>query len=269
MKKLKKLLLGLLIVSVGSLAVFLVVDHLTLDRKAPEVACSQETMDVSVSVTEEELLHGVTALDDRDGDLTADLVVESLSAMGRDHTRTVTYAVMDLEGNVGRAERTIHYTDYQPPRLQMNAPLRVGDREEMYLLLDSLRAGSVLDGDLSSKLKYDFIDGGLISGAGFYSVQFRVNDSTGNSLIVPTQLELYNKRDETIQVQLKEYITYLHVNDLFDPDSYYLSASQSGRMSCESNVDTSVPGVYHVHYLVENQASGDYGKSTLIVVVEE
>ena len=274
MEKFKKMILCLLGVSLLLLAGTQLFSFLTLDRTAPVITCPGGVMETSTAADEQVLLSEVRAQDDRDGDLSPNIVVERLSAMGADGTRQVTYAVMDLSGNVGRAARTIRYTDYTPPRIHMNAPLRADGRDKMYPSLDALTADSTLDGDLSSKIKYSFLNGAAIAGAGSYPVELRVNDSAGNSTVIPTAFEIFDPREETLSVELTQYIVYLKKGAAFDPASYYKVPAPSANggpvlsMTWTSNADLSTPGVYQVDYTVKNQASGDYGKSRLIVVVE-
>mgnify|MGYP001851974791 CR=1 FL=1 len=78
------------------------------DRKAPEITVE----DTEISYTEggdyEELLEGVTAEDNIDGDLTDQVFVDKIIQTGED-TGIVYYGVMDKHHNVGTARRTITY----------------------------------------------------------------------------------------------------------------------------------------------------------------
>ena len=274
MEKFKKMLLCLLAASLALLTGVQLFEAVTQDRTAPVITCPGGVMETSTAADEQVLLSEVRAQDDRDGDLSPNIVVERLSAMGADGTRQVTYAVMDLSGNVGRAARTIRYTDYTPPRIHMNAPLRTDSREKMYPLLDTITADSILDGDLSSNVKCSFLNTMIGSDKTSYEIELRVNDSAGNSTVIPTAFEIFDPREETLSVELTQYIVYLKKGAAFDPASYYKVPAPSANggpvlsMTWTSNADLSTPGVYQVDYTVKNQASGDYGKSRLIVVVE-
>ena len=267
MNKLKKILYCIVAVSVAVLAVYVIGGAVLRDDNAPVITCPEGVLEAKANITEEALLKGVTAEDDRDGDVSSAVVVESLSTIGKDNTREITYAVMDLSGNVGRASRTLKYTDYHKPRIHLNRPLRTDGQQGVLTALDDIRASSPLDGDLTTRVKYSFPDGGFISGEGEYQVVLRVSDSAGGSAVIRTMLEVYNGKEETVQIDLKDYIVYLDKGDDFDPMDYYEIASQSGRLTMDSDVDTSTPGVYHVRYRVEAD-SGEYGKTTLVVVVE-
>lgn len=82
--------------------------YLGQDRKAPEITVE----DTEISYTEggdyEELLEGVTAEDNIDGDLTDQVFVDKIIQTGED-TGIVYYGVMDKHHNVGTARRTIEY----------------------------------------------------------------------------------------------------------------------------------------------------------------
>ena len=274
MERFKKSLLGLLAASLALLVGFQIFETFTLDRTAPVITCPDSVLATSVSAAEEVLLHGVQARDDRDGDLTAHVVVERLSAMNMDRTRQVTYAVMDAAGNVGRTTRTVQCTDYQLPRLHLSAPLRISSQSKFNELLNTIQADSVLDGDLSSNIKFNFTSSYSVFSEGSYPIELRVNDSAGNSMVIPTTLEIYDPREEVLPVELTQYIVYLPKGSSFDPAQYYKAPNQPAggepmlSMTFHSNVDMSTPGVYHVDYTVKNTASGDYGKSRLIVAVE-
>ena len=281
MKKVKKLLLILLIASISLLIGFKLWELLTLDSTPPVISCPDQVMDVSINITDKELLEGVSAYDDHDGDLSQHIVVETLSSMNSDLTREVVYAVMDMNNNVSRATRTVRYTDYEAPRILLIQPLRISKPDQLGKLLSSIQASSTLDGDLSNKLKCNFHNGTPIDSEGIYDVELRVSDSTGNSTIIPTVLEIYDGQSENIHVELNEYLLYLHVNDAFSPEDYFgakkenewvneeLRAQQLKDLSIESNVDTSVPGVYHATYTVAHEEAKTMGRSRLIVVVEE
>ena len=82
--------------------------YLGQDRKAPEITVE----DTEISYTEggdyEELLEGVTAEDNIDGDLTDQVFVDKIIQTGED-TGIVYYGVVDKHHNVGTARRTITY----------------------------------------------------------------------------------------------------------------------------------------------------------------
>ena len=88
------------------LMVLSVVLYLDEDRTAPVIYMEDVEMEYREGMTDEELLAGVTAMDETDGDVTGSLVVEKVSEAGNG-TVIVTYGVKDASGNVGKASRVL------------------------------------------------------------------------------------------------------------------------------------------------------------------
>ncbi len=83
-----------------------VVLYLDEDRTAPVIYMEDVEMEYREGMSDEELLAGVTATDETDGDVTGSLVVEKVSEVGNG-TVIVTFGVKDASGNVGKASRVI------------------------------------------------------------------------------------------------------------------------------------------------------------------
>ena len=62
-------LIAFVFVSIASAAVF-VSEKLAVDKTIPEITVEGEMIEVSLKATDEELLKGVTAYDEKDGDRT-------------------------------------------------------------------------------------------------------------------------------------------------------------------------------------------------------
>lgn len=253
----------ILIVAVVIFGAYLCYAKIISDSTPPVVVCDKDEIVVSVEASDKELMKGVTALDKRSGDVTDSLVIESISTFADDE-RIIVYAAIDEQGNVGRAHRTLKYTDYEAPTFNLNGALRFGMGAQVKLL-DKITAESTLDGDLSGNVKYtssSYID---TSSEGEYEVEYRVMDSAGTVSYLPVEVEIYNPLEEQISVELTDYLIYLEKGSYFDPGQYYAGASADGVLSINSEVDTDEEGVYVVEYTV----SGDYsiGKSRLVVVV--
>ena len=83
-----------------------VVLYLDDDRTAPVIHMEEVEMEYREGMTDEELLVGVTATDETDGDVTGNLVVEKVSEVG-DGTVIVTYGARDRANNVAKASRVM------------------------------------------------------------------------------------------------------------------------------------------------------------------
>lgn len=265
MKKLRIFSILLLLVSTGVFLLFQVYTRVVKDDTPPVVRCESEELHVSVTASEEELLKDVEAIDKRSGDVSDTLVVESVSGFTDENTRVVTYAAVDKNMNVGRCERTLVYTDYQEPKFNLTAPLCFREGSNINIL-SCISAESVLDGSLTSNIKYSLEKTVNTSVTGYYPVEFRVMDSGGKTVYLNAQVEIYSREYSGVEVQLKEYLLYLKTGDAFNPAEHYVGSSQEGTLQIQSDVDTSKAGTYYVDYIVT--ANTLQGKSRLVVVVQ-
>lgn len=264
MKKLKIFSVMLLIISMSVFVAFRIYLLITDDNTPPVITCDSEEIEVSTQATDEELLKGVTAKDDKSGNVTYTLVVESLSALTEEGKRTITYTAVDGSNNVGRGQRTLVYNDYQAPVFHMSAPLGapVGSSVD---ILGGISAESPLDGSLTRNIRYTLetvIDTGTVGG---YPIEFQVTDSAGNTTYLSTQVEIYDKAYAGIKVDLSDYLVYAEKGQPFDPAPYYVGADGEGELFIQSDVNVEAEGVYYVDYIVNG--AGRSGKSRLTVVV--
>ena len=246
------------------------------DRSTPEITFDSEVLEVSVAVTEEELLNGVTAADKKDGDVTDTIIIESISKMLGDHERIVTYAAFDKDNHVGKAQRKIRYTDYTSPRFSLDGPLEAGTMNaEMSDILAPLHATDCIDGDLTSQIVV--IDTEITSmSADAMTAQYevQVTNSCGDvtTLKLPVRMQM-NTSGSFAEIKLSEYLAYRKVGEAVDPAAFVVSASAVGQeygvggVQINSNLDTSMPGVYTVTYTLS--VEGNSTSTDLIIVVEE
>ena len=246
------------------------------DRSTPEITFDSEVLEVSVAVTEEELLNGVTAADKKDGDVTDTIIIESISKMLGDHERIVTYAAFDKDNHVGKAQRKIRYTDYTSPRFSLDGSLEAGTMNaEMSDILAPLHATDCIDGDLTSQIVV--IDTEITSmSADAMTAQYevQVTNSCGDvtTLKLPVRMQM-NTSGSFAEIKLSEYLAYRKVGEAVDPAAFVVSASAGGQeygvggVQINSNLDTSMPGVYTVTYTLS--VEGNSTSTDLIIVVEE
>lgn len=94
-----------------------IVLYLGKDRTAPELALGQTEYVYEEDLPEHILLEGVTAWDEKDGDVTDRVVVEKIITDTVKKTATITYGVTDREGNVRRVSRTLVMPVLEKPEL--------------------------------------------------------------------------------------------------------------------------------------------------------
>ena len=93
------------------------------DTTAPQITDSVGDLHLSVTEDPDALLSGLTAADDRDGDLTDRILVERISRFSEPGVCQVDYVVFDGSNNFCRYQRTVTYDDYTSPRLELEKPL--------------------------------------------------------------------------------------------------------------------------------------------------
>lgn len=263
MKKIRFFCILLFICSASIYAGCRIYDRVVTDHTSP-VITGGELVRMSVADPESKLLEGMSAEDDRDSDVTDSLVVQSISGFDEERKRTVNYAAADRNGNVGYYSRQMEYTDYQQPSFSMSESLRfpLGTK---FNICSGISAESVLDGDLTDKIKYTLDRSVSSSAPGVYQVEFRVTDSAGQTSYLTAEMEVYDPGEESLEITLKSYLVYLKVNDTFRASDYFEGSESEEEPKIESNVDTSRAGTYYVDYTVSE--NGRMGKNRLTVVV--
>ena len=256
MKTLRILTIFLFILS---LALYLGISfryNVTLDRVSPQIQCNSEVLEISVKADDSALLAGVTAKDDRDGDLTDQIMVQGISRLLTDDTVRVTYVVMDSSDNIGSCTRTLQYTDYENPRLSLTEipVFRTYPADNSIEQLQAaLSAQDVRDGDLSKDIVISIqtlIDDEECE----FQVTIQVTNSIGGTEVIPLTVVIDNDGAENPLVTLDEYITYVDAGSAFDPKDCVrtLNGSPSSGanpgLRIDSQVDTAVPGAYQVRY---------------------
>lgn len=89
------------------------------DKTIPVITVEEELIEVSLKATDEELLKGVSAHDEKDGDLTGNIIIESVSGFTEKGVSKITYAVCDSNNNVAKTTRKIRFNGYQSPKFRV------------------------------------------------------------------------------------------------------------------------------------------------------
>lgn len=265
-------------------------ERMSLDTEAPEIRIQEGMLNISVSEDKSALLQGVTALDDRSGDVTSSLVVESIRLLDSDGTIRVTYAAFDGTGNVAKAERIACFSDYQSPRFSLSAPM-IFVHNSGFDALDIITAEDYFDGNITHRIRATSLDDRNISTMGTHEVEFRVSNSLGETAKLTVPVEVYAPDMYQASLELTDYLIYLPAGSSFRAEDYLDTYTLSGKTTSLKNglpefyslntsgtVDTGTPGTYTVAYTVTyarvntgNPSQNQYfaGYSKLIVVVEE
>lgn len=263
------------------------------DHTPPVITCEEDTVTISAKdeeeVQQEALLEGVTAKDNRDGDLTSSIRIASMSHFIATGKRTVTYVVFDKANQAGTLERTVIYKDYVPPRIHLSAPLRYSTTEvEDANFMEYMTASDCLDGDLTSQIRTS-VDSNVYYGqAGTYEITAQVSNSAGDVCSIPLQVTVTESGDRQEQGKcypvLSSYIVYTSVGKKISPSSYIEGLEIGGveytyeedgeqlagtkdSIRVESDVDYTTPGVYSVDFSYTAEGAST-AVTRMFVVVE-
>lgn len=273
----------LIILAAVVLVAYTLYDSASTDSVPPTIKIPDEPLTLSVNDGEDVLLTGVTAEDDKDGDVTASLIVESVYGISENGSVTVRYAAFDSAGNVASAERTVVYSDYHSPVISLNSPL-VFEYGSGFDVFDCVSAYDAFDGDVTRKIKATMLSEGTnVSMEGTHEVQFRVTNSVGDSVQLVLPVEVYPDDTYNASIELSDWIVYLPVGAEFDPYSYLEAfktvyeeipltegTPDSVELILNDTVNTEASGVYTVSYTAvkKNDDKTYIGYTKLIVVVE-
>lgn len=270
--------------AIAAFGVYWMFSNARSDTTGPEITVDDSLLELSVQDPSSMLLQGITAYDQRDGDVTASILVESVYGISADHVTTVTYAAFDRAGNVTKAQRNIRYTDYTPPKFTLDCSLAV-PRDSTINILDCIGAEDVLDGDIRRRVRTTIVsDTGTLRDEGVHQVQLRVTNSLGDMAEIIVPVEIYSADKYNAELALSKYILYLSQGEQFEPKDYLLSLSYYGTviglggtlpdgvtLKTNDQVNVNEPGVYTVSYTVSYTVrETEYtGYAKLVVIIEE
>jgi len=256
------------------LALFCVfkIQKLSADTTYPVITIDGEMLEVSISATDEDLLKGVTAYDEKDGDISHKVIVESISRFTHIGVCVVDYAVCDSDNHTTSASRRITYTDYTAPRFFLTGSLLFGVSQNMNIR-SYLGARDSIDGDISSKVIITANEYSSVS-AGVNYISAKVTNSKGDmiSLDLPVYVEEISL--SAPKIKLNHYLIYLRAGDEFDVEGNVQSVMDNEEneldlpVQIDTNLNLKVPGVYEIHYRAEDEAER-IGHAITTVIVEE
>ena len=196
------------------------------DTTGPQITIDNDRIEISVQDDTSALLEGVSAIDDRDGDVTLSIMIESLSNIFNDNERIVTYAAVDKSHNVTTAKRTVVYTDYRSPEFHLAMPLRYPTGTSN--LMSGMTVSDCLDGDITNSIKITS-ESAYKAISGTYEMTFQASNSAGDVAELKTRVELYNTYTlRPVDILLKDYIVYVDRGAVFNAGDYLDSVALNG-----------------------------------------
>lgn len=273
MKFIRILVLIVFVLVVGAWSVNVVLDKTVRDHTPPVITSDRDLLELSVKDDKSKLVSGLKATDDRDGDLTSEILVGSHSKFISEGVCDITYLVFDSSNNVGKYTRRVKYTDYTEPVFTLKEPLMFnsGDTVSMF---SKISLTDCLDGDISSKVKIvvNDVDNSKL---GTYYVTFEASNSYADVVNRKLPVNIVNDTIDSPLIEPTDYLIYINVNDTVEPRKFIKSVTDKydektdiSKVSITSTVDTTTAGVNQIKYEYTD-SKGLTGHSFLIVIVRE
>ena len=271
MRLLRWFILIMFVITTTLFVITYVNEKKTTDTTIPVITVENELIEVSFQATDEELLQGVTAYDEKDKDITDKVIVESVSKFYKSGVCKVVYAVCDSDNHVANATRKIKFRNYESPKFYMNESLCYSIYDKINIT-NVFRAEDCIDGDISRNVivtSEDFVS----SVAGVFSIDISVTNSKGDTSSLKLPIVIEDRSLSAPVIDLSEYLIYVNKGEEIDFTSYLVKAmTRTGQeisldeVKIETNLDMTQEGTYSVHYYVTD-SSGVQGHSILNVVV--
>lgn len=232
-------------------------NHYVADKTSPIIRMQSDVIEVEMGATDEELLQGVTASDNRDGDLTKDILVQGVSQLVSDDSAIVTYVVFDSSNNMGTLRRTVRYTNYAKPHFTMKDPLFFSPGS-LVNITEHLTASDASGKDFSENINVVSQDVQK-NVEGLYSVTVQVSNDMGDYESVTLPLVINRKYANSRPITLTDYIVYVKAGEYYDPMDYirsilYNDPTEEGlkNVIVDNPVNPDKPGYYTVTYTYDD-----------------
>ena len=270
MRILRGSVLALFIIVFVAFSFVFVREKITTDTTMPVINVEGEIIEVSLQATDEELLKGISAYDEKDGDLTNKIIIESVSRFVEPGVSRVTYAVCDNDNNIASATRKIRYKGYKSPRFSLKESLcysvyETPNLKKVISVNDSLVGDITADMILTSE---DYTK----SVPGVFTINARVTTPKGDTASLDIPLIVEDRSEAAPEIKLKEYLIYANKGDKIDFEDYLVEAIDredrdiTDDVIIETKINMKKEGTYLVHYYAEDR-NDNKGHAVLVVVV--
>ena len=245
------------------------------DIVAPVITSTIDELhvDAAMASEDESLKKGLTASDDVDGEISEQIIVGTISPFKEKGVSDVEYVVFDSSNNVGRYERTVHFENYESPKIHLSKAL-VYEVNGNIAISDRLTATDMLEGDISKKIRFSSANL-TITEAGTYRLNVEVKNSYGDSVKyqLPINLVRYNCDQE--RIKLSEYLIYVKAGEEVTPQKYIKKVvNRTGEVEGLENikitreVDLTKAGIGQICYELLEDKEVVYATYLTVIVTE-
>lgn len=245
------------------------------DATKPEIISDREMLEIPCGYEEEQLLEGLFASDQEDGDLTSQILVGEISRFIEKGISNVTYIVFDSANQPAVLNRKVKFTDYKSPEFKLSKPLffSVG-QGNVDNLMKMISAVDMLDGDVSQWITRTESNINFQK-EGTYQITLETGNQYGDKATVQLPVHICGRISQGIQIELTSPLVYINVGEEVNPLDFISRISSAtgeeidkSKVTVESALKTQTPGTYEIHYSLES-GNGISGETWLTVVVRE
>ncbi len=239
------------------------------DNTIPKIKCDVPVIEISVNEGNSALLKHITAVDEKDGDISSKIIVEKSSAFVDFGRVITTFAVCDNDDNVAKINVPVVYTDYQNPKFTFTDDLvfKTGSGASVE---NAIHVTDSFDGDITDRLVV-IANGAEIEKSGRYPITLKVTNSKSYTYSMNVDIIMSDYFETGYKVELKDYFIYKKVGETVDYESMIKSVANplKGAEETEIEIDSSAvnsmkQGVYNVYYY---QKSGSRTRSMTRLIV--
>ncbi len=264
----------LFVVTTALYVYFSVAEKIKTDNSIPVITLEEEVLKVGIDATNKDLLKGVTAFDEKDGDITNKVIVESLSNFIEPGLCRITYAVCDSNNHVATATRKVRYVGYESPKFALEEDLCYSIYERLNLK-DAITATDCIDGDITDSIVVSSEDY-TSAIAGVFTIQATVTNRKGDTSTVNMNLFVEDLDLSAPEIELTDYLIYMEpTSEEIDFEKYIVGAEDERGNDLtdkvqvqKGKIDTTKPGTYSVHYRVTDKNDVE-GHTVLTVIIGE
>ena len=279
MKTIKIGLIGLLILLIACQAIITFRSHGNSDN-APVITFDGDEKQIFCQYTKEELLEGVSAYDDEDGDLTEKILIGGFSDFTERGVSSLEYAVYDKDGNIATINRKVVFSNYVPPKIKLLAPcvFKATNNDYDFPSLPSYLEGwDIIDGNITKHMLINSTDI-KFSEPGKYTAAVYLKNSFGDEVNIELPIHIIDPGISGYSIEFtEEPLIYTNKGDAVKPEKYIkairneytneIIPDNEYELTINSNVNTSKDGIYEIHFSATSPDKSLRGETWMTVVV--
>ena len=233
-----------------------------LDGTAPVISLNGNTT-VTLFQGQAFIEEGASALDNVDGDVSANINISGEVDTNTAATYTLTYSVSDAAGNQASIERTVVVTNSHPPVVTLTGPAEITLDQDADYVDAGATATDVEDGVLPVT-----VTGSVDTGKpGLYTLVFSATDADNNSSQVERTIIVLDTQAPSLSLNGPAELS-INQNSVYDELGATATDNADGEitLSISGSVDTLKPASYTLTYTATD-AAGNSSQTQRVVNV--